>query len=131
MRPLWPRRFATLTDAEQDNGVGRIYLGVHFRFDVDNGVTMHRQVADYVFKHGLVQGACRRATSPLRGTRVCSHYPSSIACSRHRTTQAGTTSVRSSRGQGAQALWLHGSPSPRERVTSQYQPDERGVGAGR
>jgi hypothetical protein len=55
VRPLWPRSFASLTDAEQDNGVSRIYLGVHFRFDVDSGMALGRQVADQVFKRGLVQ----------------------------------------------------------------------------
>jgi hypothetical protein len=55
VRPLVPRSFATLTDAEQDNGVSRVYLGVHFRFDVDNGMAVGRRVADDVFKRGLVQ----------------------------------------------------------------------------
>lgn len=55
VRPLWPRSFATLTDAEQDNGVSRIYLGVHFRFDVDNGMAVGRRVGEYIFTHGLVQ----------------------------------------------------------------------------
>ena len=59
VRPLWPRSFASLTEAEQDNGVSRIYLGVHFRFDVENGMTLGRQVGNYVFKRGLVQpGSC-------------------------------------------------------------------------
>jgi membrane-associated phospholipid phosphatase len=55
VRPRWPRTFKTLTEAEEDNAVSRIYLGVHFRFDVDNGKTVGRNVAEYVFKRGLVQ----------------------------------------------------------------------------
>lgn len=55
VRPVVPRSFATLTDAERENGVSRIYLGVHFRFDIDNGMVLGRQVADYVFSRGLVQ----------------------------------------------------------------------------
>jgi membrane-associated phospholipid phosphatase len=59
VRPRWPRSFSTLTEAEQDNGVSRVYLGVHFRFDIDNGMAVGRQVGDYVFKRGLVQpGSC-------------------------------------------------------------------------
>jgi membrane-associated phospholipid phosphatase len=59
VRPRWPRSFPTLTEAEQDNGVSRIYLGVHFRFDVDSGMAAGRQVGDYVFRRGLVQpGPC-------------------------------------------------------------------------
>jgi membrane-associated phospholipid phosphatase len=55
VRPRWPRSFATLTEAEQDNAVSRIYLGVHFRFDLTNGMTVGRRVGDYVFRRGLVQ----------------------------------------------------------------------------
>jgi membrane-associated phospholipid phosphatase len=59
VRPRWPRSFSTLTEAEQDNGVSRIYLGVHFRFDVDNGMAVGRQVGADVFERGLVQpGSC-------------------------------------------------------------------------
>jgi hypothetical protein len=58
VRPRWPRSFASLTEAERENGVSRIYLGVHFRFDVDNGMPVGRNVADYVFKRGLVQPGC-------------------------------------------------------------------------
>lgn len=59
VRPLWLRNFATLTEAMQDNAGSRIYLGVHFRFDVDNGVTMGRQVADYMLKRGGISGSLR------------------------------------------------------------------------
>jgi membrane-associated phospholipid phosphatase len=55
VRPVWRRSFANLAEAEEDNAVSRIYLGVHFRFDVSNGSTVGRNVADYVFKRGLVQ----------------------------------------------------------------------------
>jgi hypothetical protein len=55
VRPRWPRSFATLSDAEVENAVSRIYLGVHYRFDATNGITQGRNVADYVFKRGLVQ----------------------------------------------------------------------------
>jgi membrane-associated phospholipid phosphatase len=55
VRPRWPRSFATLSEAEEDNAVSRIYLGVHFRFDLTNGMNVGRSVGDYVFKRGLVQ----------------------------------------------------------------------------
>lgn len=54
VRPRWPRRFSSLAQAEQENGVSRIYLGVHFRFDVEAGMTMGRRVGDYVYTNGLV-----------------------------------------------------------------------------
>jgi hypothetical protein len=55
VRPLWPRSFATLTEAEKDNAVSRIYLGVHFRFDVEAGMTTGRRVGGDIFARGLVQ----------------------------------------------------------------------------
>lgn len=57
VRPRWPRHFGSLTEAEQDNAISRLYLGVHFRFDLTNGMTLGRRVGYYVFKRGLVQPA--------------------------------------------------------------------------
>jgi hypothetical protein len=54
VRPLWPRSFRTLSEAEQDNAISRIYLGVHFRFDATAGMTAGRRVGEAVFKQGLV-----------------------------------------------------------------------------
>lgn len=50
-RPLKPRTFNTLTQAEVENGQSRIYLGIHWSFDASSGITQGRQVADYVFDH--------------------------------------------------------------------------------
>lgn len=55
VRPRWVRRFDSLTEAEEDNAVSRLYLGVHFRFDLTNGMVLGRHVGEYVFKRGLVQ----------------------------------------------------------------------------
>ncbi len=49
VRPLLPRTFATLSQAEDENGQSRIYLGIHWRFDKDEGIRMGRQIADLVF----------------------------------------------------------------------------------
>jgi hypothetical protein len=50
-RPLRPRTFQTLSQAEEENGQSRIYLGIHWSFDKTGGITQGRQVADYVFDH--------------------------------------------------------------------------------
>jgi hypothetical protein len=49
IRPLIPRSFATLSEAEEENGQSRIYLGIHWSFDKTEGIKQGRRVADYVF----------------------------------------------------------------------------------
>lgn len=48
-RSLHPRHFKTLSQAEEENGQSRIYLGIHWSFDKAEGITQGQQVADYVF----------------------------------------------------------------------------------
>jgi hypothetical protein len=50
VRPLSPRTFTSLSQAEEENGQSRIYLGIHWSFDKTGGITMGRQVADYLFQ---------------------------------------------------------------------------------
>ena len=47
-RPLAPRSYATLRQAEHENADSRVYLGIHWRFDQDEGVLMGRGVANEV-----------------------------------------------------------------------------------
>jgi PAP2 superfamily len=49
VRPLIPRSFSTLSEAEEENGQSRIYLGIHWAFDKTEGIAQGRKVADYVF----------------------------------------------------------------------------------
>jgi hypothetical protein len=53
-RPLIPRSFTTLSEAEEENGQSRIYLGIHWAFDKTEGIAQGRRVADYVFEHAFV-----------------------------------------------------------------------------
>lgn len=48
-RPYAPRSFSTLSQAEEENGQSRIYLGIHWSFDKTEGIAQGRRVADYVF----------------------------------------------------------------------------------
>jgi hypothetical protein len=48
VRPLRPRSFATLTQAEEENGQSRIYLGIHWSFDKTAGVALGREVSNHV-----------------------------------------------------------------------------------
>ena len=49
VRPLVPRSFTSLSQAEEENGQSRIYLGIHWSFDKTEGIAQGRRVADYVF----------------------------------------------------------------------------------
>ena len=53
VRPYMPRNFSTLSQAEEENGQSRIYLGIHWRFDKTAGIAQGRRVADYVFNHAF------------------------------------------------------------------------------
>ena len=53
VRPLVTRRFTSLSQAEEENGQSRIYLGIHWVFDKTEGIAQGRRVADYVFTHAF------------------------------------------------------------------------------
>ncbi len=53
VRPLRPRTFASFSQAEEENGQSRIYLGIHWSFDKTKGIAQGRQVANYVFTHAF------------------------------------------------------------------------------
>jgi hypothetical protein len=52
-RPLAPRTFSTLSEAEEENGQSRVYLGIHWGFDKTAGIAQGRQIADYVFQNAF------------------------------------------------------------------------------
>jgi predicted small secreted protein len=53
-RPFFPRSFSSLSEAEEENGQSRIYLGIHWSFDKTEGIAQGRRVADYVFANAFV-----------------------------------------------------------------------------
>jgi hypothetical protein len=53
VRPRMPRRFASLSEAEEENGQSRIYLGIHWSFDKTEGIAQGRRVASYVFRNAF------------------------------------------------------------------------------
>lgn len=48
VRPFRPRAYGSFSEAEEENGQSRIYLGIHFSFDKTEGILMGNQVANLV-----------------------------------------------------------------------------------
>lgn len=53
VRPLIPRSFESFSQAEEENGQSRIYLGIHWEFDKTEGIAQGRRVANYVFRNAF------------------------------------------------------------------------------
>ena len=49
VRPRRPRTFHSFSQAAEENARSRIYLGIHWQFDADEGVRCGYAVADHVF----------------------------------------------------------------------------------
>jgi hypothetical protein len=52
-----PRSFSSLSEAEEENGQSRMYLGIHWSFDKTEGVVMGNNVARYILSRTLLPGA--------------------------------------------------------------------------
>lgn len=52
-RPLAERSFSSLSEAEEENGQSRIYLGIHWSFDKTEGIAQGNRIADYVFDNAF------------------------------------------------------------------------------
>ncbi|MGI8820542.1 MAG: vanadium-dependent haloperoxidase [Chthoniobacterales bacterium] len=80
VRDYRPRSFSTLSQAEEENGQSRIYLGIHWSFDKTAGIQQGRLVADYVFNRSFAPEVPRPAPGiPQRRSPTRSLPPSSRA----------------------------------------------------
>ncbi|CAF5162688.1 unnamed protein product, partial [Rotaria sp. Silwood1] len=50
VRPVRTRQYQSFSQAEDENYRSRIYLGVHWRIDQEEGKIMGRNIASYIFK---------------------------------------------------------------------------------
>ena len=53
-RPLSPRSFTSFSQASEENGQSRIYLGIHWSFDKTEGIAQGNAIADWVFQNYLL-----------------------------------------------------------------------------
>ncbi|HKA19855.1 MAG TPA: hypothetical protein VKN18_16310 [Blastocatellia bacterium] len=66
VRPLLPRSFATLSQAEEENGQSRIYLGIHWSFDKTEGIAQGRNVGHFIFKRLFTPVPGGSSTTPKK-----------------------------------------------------------------
>jgi hypothetical protein len=48
VRPVRTRHYDKLSEAIEENGISRIYLGIHWRFDMEEGIKQGEAIARYV-----------------------------------------------------------------------------------
>jgi membrane-associated phospholipid phosphatase len=53
VRTYHRRSFSRLSDAIDENGRSRVYLGVHWQFDADAGIVSGKKIADYLYSNFL------------------------------------------------------------------------------
>ncbi len=57
VRPIVARTFHSFSEAAEENGQSRIYLGIHWAFDKTEGIASGNRVANYVFNNFLLPTA--------------------------------------------------------------------------
>lgn len=67
-RPLMPRSFDSFSQAAEENGQSRIYLGIHWEFDKVQGIKSGDEIADYVFAHFMASRPNHSALGSHGGT---------------------------------------------------------------
>jgi hypothetical protein len=90
VRPVVHRSFTSFSQAMQENGQSRIYLGIHWSFDKTQGISTGIHVANYIFSHLLQPRQTGHANRPASHRPSQAHGPA-FSLSAH--SHAGTGAV--------------------------------------
>ena len=116
--PVKPRSFNSLSEAEEENGQSRIYLGIHWNFDDSFGQAMGRSVGDWVFDHvagpkHLPTGAHDEPSTTAPGAPVgAGGLPADVLEGTHLPTFARTIPPQAS-GLASPSAFYDGTPIAR------------------
>src|SRR5262249_29479392 len=70
VRPVVSRTFNSFSQAAEENGQSRIYLGIHWAFDKTEGIRTGDQIANFIFNRFLRPSGGANSTSPAANDRA-------------------------------------------------------------
>jgi hypothetical protein len=94
---LQPRTFAHFSDAADENAQSRIYLGIHFDFDKEQGVAEGYRIADYDFNnelqplHGQQTGIADNILNTVLAPQMANDFANELATIGFNPSTAGRT----------------------------------------
>jgi hypothetical protein len=132
VRPPVTRSYTNLTQPEMEVHDSRIYLGIHWRFDQDQGLLMGRSVGDFVFQNVMTPGSQANEPDATLAVGTALHVNGGAAissnlldsslslqrASRDVSTQAGAAVVSS----GSGAASSQPAPASAHTLTTAAQP---------
>jgi hypothetical protein len=73
VRPVVTRSYTSFSQAAEENGQSRIYLGIHWVFDKVQGIALGDSVADYVFSNFLRSSSAHGRDMDMNGASELLH----------------------------------------------------------
>ncbi|MBK8232612.1 MAG: vanadium-dependent haloperoxidase [Candidatus Eisenbacteria bacterium] len=108
----WTRTIHSFTQAEEENRDSRIWLGVHFRFDCEQGVELGHHIADWAYDNYL------RPIEPLTSSVIGRRNPVQLLTIAPNPTQGRRSSALPSRLRGRSGS---GSTMPRDARSASFR----------
>jgi hypothetical protein len=131
VRPVVFRSYNSFSQAMEENGQSRIYLGIHWQFDNQQGIALGTDVANYVFHHLLQQrknehnhhedaiqptnssssGSASSSATPAVASTPTAATGSSVDATQTATTTTIATALSDSTGSGTAATPQGSTPA--------------------